>query len=722
MTIYEKKITTPSSIISGPPRGNNSLDSKRMFEERKYYKERIWDEDKPTPLDLWYKDFFYGQIDRNGNALFPQEKYLTQLPSNNQSVWVLDFVADAFNDFKSHYLFLNKEDVAGTPFETLTPFRGWESPTVAYKEHLQLIYKNFLLSYMDKLVHQEKLVDFSSFLKLFRQYAKFNSGQIPFTLSQFLCSPYSSPLASGLMIEISQDVHGDDYDKYYHFIDTDSFECYRETAESYGFKIDKNFPGRMIADISSPAMERYISSYPRRPEPFTQSPPARPTFTFRSPPPNHPRQPFMAGDKVQFAVANLFVPHAESGESPIILRDFTELINRNKPVGERPKVSVVEDEGEVSVYDQLKKLLNVESTTAIIEATILKVDPTLAERIAYRTTGAMTRTTTDSEGRLLTPISSGGPDPLYDRSDRPYAGGDVAIVEFVIRDTSTKGNLVSTPFRGANVDQLDDGYQYLPVAVLSARGRVVKKKAAKKKASKKKTTKKKGRRKAHRIPGTHAIVIEIPLDALHLSPNASPATVERFNRRVQSRLEKQRWESQRESALSTWTHTDLRKYNMDQANYSRLFNQHHQEVNYFRNTPPLDNMNLFNRRYSLSYTVDINLLREMCMQFYHSYTLEKPIITTYKLGCVQQGRANTVQTVAERQQITRQYVEKNFPLEVWLKHYIKIRNFETGNKKSRLEINKIIIRALALLQQGNEIRALKYVSDEFKNSMLTLTL
>jgi hypothetical protein len=66
---------------------------------------------------------------------------------------------------------------------------------------------------------------------------------------------------SGLIIEIAEDDYDDDFNKGYKFLD-ENFQLVANIAAQYGFLIDKNIPWRLVADISSPAMQEYMTGVP----------------------------------------------------------------------------------------------------------------------------------------------------------------------------------------------------------------------------------------------------------------------------------------------------------------------------------------------------------------------------------------------------------------------------------------------------------------------------
>ena len=48
---------------------------------------------------------YYGKVNSNGDIVYLSEKYLAPLPTKEKkAIYALNFVVDAFNDFKNYYL------------------------------------------------------------------------------------------------------------------------------------------------------------------------------------------------------------------------------------------------------------------------------------------------------------------------------------------------------------------------------------------------------------------------------------------------------------------------------------------------------------------------------------------------------------------------------------------------------------------------------------------
>jgi hypothetical protein len=228
--------------------GNNGLSSFAMFTQRKKYKEEVYPSFyTPKPLDLWYDKTktFYGKVNIGGEPLVVQEKYLKQISSGSINAFALDFVADAFNDFKKKYVFLNKKDSQDTPFEFLNPVGGWNSSPVQYNNYLDNIYDLFANTYLEDKKRQQNIITFEDFLSEFKLFIKYSEGRIPISFSKYTLSNQVTNKSSGLVVEISDDPYSDDLSKYENFFNNINFECYADTALEFGFRIDKKFPWKV---------------------------------------------------------------------------------------------------------------------------------------------------------------------------------------------------------------------------------------------------------------------------------------------------------------------------------------------------------------------------------------------------------------------------------------------------------------------------------------------
>jgi len=218
-------------------------------------------------ISFWYNEMLFGRVDRQGDVVYPSEAYLKQLHTETaKSYFVLNFVADAYQSFRDDMLLQESQNhfivSDGTPFEDrFAPTKSWISIHKNYTNYLQNYYDNFCLPFMADPERREDIRDFDDFITEFTRLIDRTSLTIPFTKTEYIVSKYGSPLTSGLMVEFSDQLHGNDPIKILDFINNINFELYREIASRNGFAVDMNAPWRLVADVGSVVMEKFMNPY-----------------------------------------------------------------------------------------------------------------------------------------------------------------------------------------------------------------------------------------------------------------------------------------------------------------------------------------------------------------------------------------------------------------------------------------------------------------------------
>lgn len=239
-----------------------------LFLEKKIYKENFPNLYKfnAKPIDMWQDRTHYGKIDLKQNIIHlssdAEQTKLKQLRATNpgeELFLAVDFVAEAFNDFKMHF---TKADVFGKISETghireLRQTNGLVPWSLEYEKYFSRISNTFIFKYVNQNPEiNEKIVDFKSFMNEFMIFARNFSGMFPITKTGMIKSRFCSPHVTGLMIEVDLLNHDDNRDKY-EWLEDINFNFYRNAARKFGFLVDKNAPWRLVADIASIPLQRY---------------------------------------------------------------------------------------------------------------------------------------------------------------------------------------------------------------------------------------------------------------------------------------------------------------------------------------------------------------------------------------------------------------------------------------------------------------------------------
>lgn len=687
--------------------GDNGLSSFAMFTQRKKYKEEVYPTFyTPKPLDLWYDKTktFYGKVDTNGEPLVLQEQYLKQVSSGSVNSFALDFVVDAFNDFKKKYVFLNKKESDNTPFEFLNPVGGWTSSPVQYNAYLDNVYDLFANSFLQDKNREQKILTFEDFLKQFKLFIKYTEGRMPISFSKYTLSNQVSNKSSGLVLEISSDPYSDDLSKYNSFFSNINFECYADTALEFGFRIDKNFPGRLIADVQSGPMQEYMAKYPKRPPEFTVDKPEEPPFN----PPDALRQsaqdPWRKNDIVEIVVVR-----PKSDDDPYyILKKYTDPQNTIYAAGVRPQYSdlngTLTNEFDYLVDNMLEQGRATKLYLRLVGPEEIP-DPVVTNVGGAGTAGPVNTTV----NQLNNPFSATG---ISQQESQQENQGELRITP-----DASEGSKWAV-LVGVERSYPGDVQEFMPGAgsyYARANNRVLFTMSFEKLISP----------EPFRSPFSHEYRIDsdgnfflnLPLSAIHLS-NITRQPTSTINRIVdfydeQKRIEK--IEQERQNYRRAVYEPQIELYEEALKNWQSLSSSYADaQASYLKDPSPITFKTFTEKRYNKCLDVDIGMMKELLMQFYYSYSNSKPyVFRKEKIFC---GN-NTVKTktkVLEREQIYRQQINTKYDARFWIKNYIQIKNLENRKRMTEAQVKNLIKNAMIIYEKSGERESLKFISENFK--------
>jgi len=244
--------------------GKNTLTTKVLFKERDRYEFITSQEVRDKKINIWFNKIKFGRVDYSNNPVYVSTSRLKQIKTNNDNIFfLLDFAADAFNDFSEFYNpKIGATDISPvpTPYSPIVPSLAWQSADVSYKNHIVNVYDTFGVYLNNKRINN-KITDFDSFVVEFIKFIDEALKSTKVTRSGFTLSEefLVSPLNSGLAIEIAQKNPSNDLPKLRDFIYNKNFNAFKNAAARFGFVVDINVPWRLIADIESKPMQFYMS-------------------------------------------------------------------------------------------------------------------------------------------------------------------------------------------------------------------------------------------------------------------------------------------------------------------------------------------------------------------------------------------------------------------------------------------------------------------------------
>lgn len=197
---------------------------------------------QPILIDQTVERPFYGRIDLQGNAIFPSEKFLTQITPTNNSIFIAhNFVTDSFARMRDYFTKgINSLPPANSegPYNDLRSTKAFISVHKIYSDFLNELSQNFTV-YVQKLP-KNKIATFDDMLNEFLFFLR--DTESIFTRSKFILSDKCDPFTGGCSIAISETDTNKDYEKYETYIKDPNFSFFLECCLRFGFSVDKYIP------------------------------------------------------------------------------------------------------------------------------------------------------------------------------------------------------------------------------------------------------------------------------------------------------------------------------------------------------------------------------------------------------------------------------------------------------------------------------------------------
>lgn len=242
----------------------NNLGSTKIFYKRSLFKQVAYtstpaskqrEELLPIRDFQRFENYLYGRVDTDFNAVVPEKSLLTSVDNQNQ--FSFSFVASAFQKMKNHI----QRDIAAGKLSSDIPFisemkvyNAYEDINVEYNRWIKDVVKGSFPAYVKKFNKKEKIIDFESFMVVFKEHLMLIAKQLEaVTFSSFCLVSNSNIRNTGLCVEIANLDFSKDSDKI-DFSSDPCFSYYVGVAEKYGFFVDYNAPWRLVINLASPVI------------------------------------------------------------------------------------------------------------------------------------------------------------------------------------------------------------------------------------------------------------------------------------------------------------------------------------------------------------------------------------------------------------------------------------------------------------------------------------
>lgn len=247
--------------------GQNTHDAKSLFNSRKDYA-RIHAQASQTGdrrklfrhIDMRSQYPLYGKIDYKGKPVYVLPESAMDVLRANEIIHCVNFVADAYNDFREYYNRIYEKGMMDDvgDLTTMEAVSGYINPMVAYEQNLTTLKKHFLgkVAYMDP----DSITDVRNFMDKMAEEMLKLCHDFPITLSGHVLSPKCSVKTTGLVIDLMNEDRGADKKKL-QMVFSDNYNKYVAMATKFGFRIDYHAPWSLVADLRSTRLEQYMKPY-----------------------------------------------------------------------------------------------------------------------------------------------------------------------------------------------------------------------------------------------------------------------------------------------------------------------------------------------------------------------------------------------------------------------------------------------------------------------------
>jgi len=236
---------------------NNTSTAMEFFKGKKKYDESFPLFSPNKTYDIWYKIPYYGKTDTNGIVVYPRERYLKVLDVK-KNIKAINFVADGFlalQDFIRRAK--SKRAFPSDFFGKFSVKKAWLPLPQLYDQY----FENFIFNpFLNHYLSTKKIKSFVCFAKEYIKYVKSFAADISFTQNEFILGPNCTNKISGLVLDLTNDPHDDNEIKIKDYLDKFQYTSFVNACKSFGFRINKNAPWQIIADLASDKMRQLAAN------------------------------------------------------------------------------------------------------------------------------------------------------------------------------------------------------------------------------------------------------------------------------------------------------------------------------------------------------------------------------------------------------------------------------------------------------------------------------
>lgn len=241
-------------------KNNSNLDGVSLpsYVLEEYYKQQtteIFNQFNPNYIDLWYDVPLYGKIDTSNKLVHPKNSKMSYplIESGRINYYGFDFMLKAIDEY---VFFMRKAATGGKSSlgKLLNNFKVKKCFVDPLKQHFtesMKVMEVFNLRLVTNPPQNRKVIDFESYMCEFVEFLHFFKQD--FLFFETFTSIENNHSGTGLAFQFTEEDNNNDFLKNKFYIDPEFYK-YIQTSANFGFRINRNAPGMLLADLRSKPM------------------------------------------------------------------------------------------------------------------------------------------------------------------------------------------------------------------------------------------------------------------------------------------------------------------------------------------------------------------------------------------------------------------------------------------------------------------------------------
>ena len=150
-----------------------------------------------------------------------------------------------------------KNSLQSNFLDSFTPKKAWQSAPTLFDTYFE---NNIYNAFLNNFLSNKRINSFNCFVKEYKNFCKLVAEDVSLTFSSFILSNNCTNKISGLIIDLTNDSHSNTEIKVNDYFNDSQYIKFLNICGSHGFKVNRNAPWQLVADLSNEQMKIYAAA------------------------------------------------------------------------------------------------------------------------------------------------------------------------------------------------------------------------------------------------------------------------------------------------------------------------------------------------------------------------------------------------------------------------------------------------------------------------------